>query len=113
MAHRRLRVDMNATVGIPRSPNTWNWKATQPMATPIKTTSRYALDLAERIGSTFAVAFLGTLVTGGWFDVAHIRDVSALQAAGLAGIASVLSLVKGVAARWVSNRDSASLAPGV
>jgi hypothetical protein len=75
--------------------------------------SRYAIDLAERVASTFVVAFAGTLVTGGWFDVAGIRDVSALQAAGLAGAAAVLSLVKGVVAKWVSNQDSASLAPGV
>lgn len=83
------------------------------MASQIKTTGTYIRDLAERIVSTFAVAFLGTLVTGGWFDVAHIRDVSALQAAGLSAIAAVLSLVKGLVAKWVSNRDSASLAPGV
>jgi hypothetical protein len=83
------------------------------MTTPIKTTGTYAVDLIERIASTFAVAFLGTLVTGGWFDVAHVRDVSALQAAGLAAIAAVLSLVKGLVAKWVSNHGSASLAPGV
>lgn len=85
------------------------------MASPIKpkTTGTYVVDLAERIASTFVVAFLGTLVTGGWFDVAHIRDVSALQAAGLSAIAAVLSLAKGLVAKWVSDRDSASLAPGV
>lgn len=83
------------------------------MASPIKTTGTYVRDLVERIATTFAVAFLGTLVTGGWFDVSHIRDVSALQAAGLAGAAAVLSLIKGLVAKWVSNRDSASLAPGV
>lgn len=81
--------------------------------TPIKTKATYVRDLIERIVSTFAVAFLGTLVTGGWFDVANIRDVSALQAAGLSAIAAVLSLIKGLVAKWVSNRDSASLAPGV
>lgn len=74
---------------------------------------RYALDLIERVVSTFAVAFLGTLVAGGWFDVAHIRDLSAVQAAIGAGIAAVLSLAKGLLAKWVSNRNSASLAPGV
>lgn len=83
------------------------------MASPIKSKATYVRDLAERIGSTFVVTFLGTLVTGGWFDVAHVRDVSALQAAGLAGIAAVLSFVKGLVARFVADRDSASLAPGV
>jgi hypothetical protein len=83
------------------------------MTAPTRTKATYVRDLAERIASTFVVAFLGTLVTGGWFDVAHVRDVSALQAAGLAAIAAVLSLVKGIVARFVSERDTASLAPGV
>lgn len=84
-----------------------------PTPIPGQTRGRYVLDLLERIASTFVVAFLGTLVTGGWFDVANIRDVSALQAAGLSAIAAVLSLVKGLVARFVDNRNSASLAPGV
>lgn len=75
--------------------------------------ARYLRDLAERIIATFLAAFLGTLVAGGWFDVAHIRDLSAVQAAALSGVAAVLSLVKGLVAQWVSNRNSASLAPGV
>lgn len=75
--------------------------------------ARYVRDLAERIAATFLAAFLGTLIAGGWFDVAHIRDLSAVQAAALAGVAAVLTLVKGLLAQWVSNRDSASLAPGV
>ena len=83
------------------------------MASPIRTKALYLRDLAERVVATFFMAFLGTLVSGGWFDVAHIRDVSALQAAGLAGIAAVLSLAKGLAAKFVSNRNSASVAPGV
>lgn len=83
------------------------------MATPIKTGATYVRDLVERIAATFVVTFLGSLVAGGWFDLAHIRDASALQDAALAAIAAVLSLVKGLVAKWVSNRDSASLAPGV
>lgn len=83
------------------------------MASPIRTKALYLRDLAERIVSTFVVAFLGALVAGGWFDLAHIRDASAVQDAALAGVAAALSLVKGLAAKWVSNRDSASLAPGV
>lgn len=83
------------------------------MASPIRTKATYVRDLIERVASTFVVTFLGTLVTGGWFDLAHVRDVSALQAAGLAGIAAVLSFVKGLVAKFVANQDSASLAPGV
>jgi hypothetical protein len=82
------------------------------MTSPVSTKATYLRDLAERVASTFVVAFIGTLIAGGWFDIAHIRDASALQAAGLAGLAAVLSLVKGVAAKFIG-RDSASLAPGV
>jgi hypothetical protein len=76
-------------------------------------TGTYLRDLAERVITTFLTAFSGALITGGVFDVAGVRDVSAYQAAGLAGVAAVLSLVKGLVAKWVSNRESASLAPGV
>lgn len=76
-------------------------------------TGRYVRDLIERVVATFVTAFLGVLVTGGVFDVSHLRDASAWQAAGLAGVAAVLSLVKGIVAKFVGDRDSASLAPGV
>jgi len=79
----------------------------------VGTAGRYVRDLAERVVATFLTAFLGALVTGGWFDVAHVRDLSAVQAAALAGVAAVLSLIKGLVAKFVADRDSASLAPGV
>jgi hypothetical protein len=74
---------------------------------------RYARDLAERLIRTFAQAFLGTLIAANWFSVDQIRNVSVLQAAGLAGIAAVLSVVTSIVARFVGKPDSASLAPGV
>jgi Putative lactococcus lactis phage r1t holin len=74
---------------------------------------RYALDLFERVASTFVITFLGVLVSGGWFDVAQIRDLGAVKAAALAGVAAMLSLIKGLIAKFVANRSSASLAPGV
>jgi hypothetical protein len=77
------------------------------------TAGRYALDLFERVASTFVVTFLGVLVSGGWFDVDQIRDLGAVKAAALAGVAAVLSLIKGLVARFVADRSSASLAPGV
>lgn len=75
--------------------------------------AKYARDLVERVVATFAQAFLGALVAGNWFDVAHIRDLSIVQTAGVAGLVAVLALIKGVVAKLISRDDSASLAPGV
>jgi hypothetical protein len=77
------------------------------------TAGRYIKDLAERVFFTFAQAFGATLVAGGWFEVDAITDLSIVQKAGVAGIAAVLAVIKGVIAKAVSNRESASLAPGV
>jgi drug/metabolite transporter (DMT)-like permease len=69
--------------------------------------SQYAKDLLERIVATFVVAFIGALVVaapdGG-------VSIDAAQAAALAGVAAVASLIKGVAAKYLtSNPDTASL----
>lgn len=79
----------------------------------VGTATTYVRDLIERIASTFVQAFLAALVAGNWFDVAHLRDLSIVQAAGLSAVAAVLSLVKGLIAKRISNRNSASVAPGV
>lgn len=76
-------------------------------------TGRYVKDLIERVAATFVVTFLGTLVSGGWFDIDQIRDLGAPKAAALAAVAAVLSLIKGVVAKFVADKQSASLAPGV
>lgn len=83
------------------------------MAAPIRTKATYVRDLVERVAATFVQAFLGALVAGNWFDVSHIRDLSIVQTAGVSGIVAVLSLIKGLVAKGISNRNSASTAPGV
>jgi hypothetical protein len=75
--------------------------------------TRYARDLAERVLWTFLQAFAAALIAGGVLDVANVRDVSAWQAAALGGVAAVLSLVKGLVAKFAGQSDSASTAPGV
>lgn len=74
---------------------------------------RYVKDLFERVASTFVQAFLGALVAGGWFDIGAITDLSILQKAGVAGIVAVLAVIKGLVAKFIADRNSASLAPGV
>lgn len=73
----------------------------------------YLWDLAERVAATFGVAFGGSLVAGNWFSVEGVQDLSVPQVAALAGVTAVLSLLKGVVARAVGDRNSASLAPTV
>ncbi|MGX9921798.1 hypothetical protein ACWIG4_18310 [Streptomyces sp. NPDC002248] len=75
--------------------------------TVLKTTGAYARDLAERVVSTGLQAGLGAVV------VTRPFDLSMWEAAGLAGIAASLSLVKGLAARLRDVKNSASLSKGV
>lgn len=75
--------------------------------TVLKTAATYARDLAERVVSTGLQAFVGGAVLTQPFDL------SMWQAAGVAGIAAAVSLVKGIAARWRDVTNSASLAKGV
>lgn len=66
----------------------------------------YVKDLLERIVATFVVAYLGVALTaapdGG-------ISVSGSQAALVAGVAAVGSLIKGIAAKHLGNADTASL----
>lgn len=73
----------------------------------------YVKDLTERIAATFVEAFLGTLVAGGWFQIDQITNLSIPRKAAVAGIVAVLAVIKGLVAKAVSRKDSASLAPGV
>ncbi|MEW2351427.1 hypothetical protein AB0904_27640 [Streptomyces sp. NPDC006684] len=75
--------------------------------TVVKTGTAYARDLAERVVSTGLQAGLGAVV------VTRPFDLSMWEAAGLAGIAASLSLVKGLAARLRDVKNSASLSKGV
>jgi hypothetical protein len=76
----------------------------------VKTAATYAKDLAERVVWTFLVAVGAFAVAAG---PAGWLDVSTWQAAGAAGIAAVGTLVKGLLARYVGTRNSASTARGV
>lgn len=62
-------------------------------------------DIIERMAWTFVQAFLASeglsRIVGGEFELA------ALQAAALAGVAAVLSLIKGLAATKVGQPDAA------
>jgi len=72
--------------------------------------AKYVLDLAERTVATFLFAGASVMVAAGPADLFH---ASTLQAAGTAGVAAALTLVKGLLAKFVGNKDSASLTESV
>ncbi|MFP8960044.1 hypothetical protein ACLIYP_05645 [Streptomyces nanhaiensis] len=76
----------------------------------VKTASTYARDLAERVVWTFVLAAAGAAVLAGPADV---FSLSFWETVWLAGATAVGSLVKGLAARAVGPKNSASTAPGV
>jgi hypothetical protein len=69
--------------------------------------SPFLKDLGERVIATFAQTFAGSVV------VTELNDKSMWMAAAAAGVASVLSLLKGVVAKRVGNTSSASLTGSV
>lgn len=76
----------------------------------VKTARTYAQDLAERVIWTFLATVAGVALAAGPADMLH---ASFWQAAGAAGLTAVMTLVKGLAARYVGNRNSASTVRGV
>lgn len=76
----------------------------------VKTATTYAKDLFERVLWTFAAAAGGVAVAAG---PANWLDVSVWQGAATAGIIAVGTLLKGLAARCIGDRNSASTARGV
>jgi hypothetical protein len=78
--------------------------------TVVKTAQTYAIDLAERVIWTFLTAAGGVALAAG---PASMFSASFWQTVGVAGIAATGSLVKGVLARVVGNKNSASTASGV
>lgn len=72
----------------------------------MKITGKYVKDLAERVAATFGAAFVAALLAAGPANLMHLSTV---KAAALAGLAAVLSLGKGLAARLRGNSESASL----
>lgn len=71
---------------------------------------KYLVDLAERVAVTFLGAFGAALLSVGPMN---LGDLSVWQSAALAGVASVVSLAKGLLAQFVGERTSASLTTGV
>ena len=81
-----------------------------PAETVVKTARTYAVDLIERIIWTFLGAAGAVALAGG---AADMLEVSFWQGVGTAGLAAVVTLVKGIAARVIGAKNSASTAPGV
>lgn len=63
------------------------------------------LDYVERFGATFGQTFLGVLI------VAHHYDLSELEIAGAAALASALAIVKGGVAQLTGSKTAALFGP--
>lgn len=93
-----------------------NTPAPAPLPTPstvttiLKTARTYAIDLGERVASTFVVAAGGVLVTA---DAGTVGHVSFWEGVAAAGVAAGFSLLKGLIAPLFGDRRSASLAKNV
>ena len=70
---------------------------------------RYVIDLTERIAATFAQGFITLFLLSG-AEVSGVVDFSTVKKAAIAGVMSVLSLIKGMLASRVGDSNSASLA---
>ncbi|MFD1832395.1 hypothetical protein ACFSJS_22505 [Streptomyces desertarenae] len=89
---------------------TSNLPTSGDVETVVKTGTTYAKDLAERIVWTFLTAVAGAAVLAGPADV---FSLSFWEQVGLAGTAAVGSLLKGLVARVIGARNSASTVTGV
>lgn len=78
--------------------------------TVVTTASAYGRDLAERVVWSFLGGSAAVVIASGPADMFH---ASFWQAVGTGGVAAVISLVKGFAARGIGRRNTASTAPGV
>ncbi|MEU1559523.1 hypothetical protein ABZ504_03255 [Streptomyces mirabilis] len=78
--------------------------------TVVKTAQTYAIDLGERVVWTFLTSAGGVALAAG---PASMFSASFWQTVGVAGIAAAGSLVKGVFARVVGAKNSASTAASV
>jgi hypothetical protein len=72
----------------------------------VKTTAAYVKDLSERVLSTFVVTAAGVAVAAGPADMFH---ASFWESVAAGGIAAVGSLLKGLFAKNVGEKNSASL----
>jgi hypothetical protein len=80
------------------------------LATVGRTAATYAKDLSERVIWTFLAAAASVALAAGPADMLH---ASFWHGAGAAGLAAAVSLVKGLAAKVIGQKNSASSAPGV
>lgn len=78
--------------------------------TVVKDAKTYAIDLTERVASTFVVATGGVLITATTGTIGHL---SFWQSVAAGGVGAAGSLLKGIFARAFGSKDSASLAKGV
>lgn len=78
--------------------------------TVVQTARTYARDLIERVVWSFLGGAIAVMVAAGPGDLFH---ASLWQAVMTGGVAAVVSLVKGLAARGIGRPGSASTAPGV
>lgn len=78
--------------------------------TVVKTASTYARDLAERTVWSFLGGATAVSVAAGPADMFH---ASFWQAVGAGGLAAAFAVLKGVAARIVGEKNSASTVAGV
>ncbi|MFD7609730.1 hypothetical protein [Streptomyces sp. NPDC059828] len=78
--------------------------------TVVKTATTYAKDLAERVIWTALTASAGVALAAGPGDM---FSATFWETVGVAGIAAAGSLVKGLIARFVGSKNSASTASGV
>jgi hypothetical protein len=90
--------------------NTPDFPSRADVETVVKTGGTYARDLVERIVWTFLVAAGGVALAAGPGDM---FSASFWETVGVAGIAAVGSLLKGLVAKVIGQRNSASTAPGV
>lgn len=77
-------------------------------------TKTFFLDLLERCAKTAVQVFLATMVASGTDLIDAFSDIEALEAAGLAALGAVASIVFSVVSAWASSsHGTASLVPGV
>lgn len=72
----------------------------------MRNVGRYVKDLAERAISSAAAAALATITATG---ISNLSDVNWRLVAGVAGLAALVSLLKGLVAANVGDPSSASL----
>lgn len=73
----------------------------------MKLSKQWLIDTAERVVGTFVAAFVGALV------ITSDLSIATLQLAGIAGVASAVTVLKSILASALGDSASASLVPSV